>query len=521
VKGHKNYDALSEAKFLEDIAQHYNIDIVTSRQLSEFAKDKGLPYPYFLQNNPKYKAGWGKYRVRGVSSAVAPVSAPSPQVDAAVSAELSAQVVPIRSARISDAARDSLIPSPDPSYVPFGFYNDLKNIIQSKIFYPVYITGLSGNGKTLMVEQICSVLKRELIRVNITKETDELDLIGSYELIDGNTIRREGPVVVAMRRGAVLLLDETDYGSERLLCLQPILEGKGFFDKKTGTFIKPEIGFNVMATANTKGKGSDDGRFIGANVLNEAFLERFAITVEQEYPNSTIESKILRKNFEALGLDDFNFIDHLVNWADQIRRTFAEQAADEVISTRRLVHIARAYSIFKNRKKAVQLCLNRFDDDTKSSFLDLYTKIDADAEAAIAKQAAIAEAAAEEQKRKAEIEERRKNDPSYVEPVVSTITSAPVTTSPVSDEIMKKLLAGNLDVSQTVSGNMFDGVFGDVRNLGAMSRKYKSVVKINNLTNGNVEVLSHGKTTPVSAKQIADAKVQKLDLLDAVVATHV
>jgi MoxR-like ATPase len=230
-----------------------------------------------------------------------------------------------------------------------------------------------------MVEQVCAALKREMIRVNITRETDETDLIGSYELIDGNTIRREGPAIVAMRRGAVLLLDETDYGSERLLCLQPILEGKPFFDKKTGEIIHPAPGFNVIATANTKGKGSDDGRFIGANVLNEAFLERFAITVEQEYPSNTVESKILSKVFAELGCSDQEFEEKLVVWADIIRSSFETGAVNEIISTRRLVHIAKAFSIFKDRMKAVQLCLNRFDEDTKNSFLDLYTKVDQNA----------------------------------------------------------------------------------------------------------------------------------------------
>ena len=288
---------------------------------------------------------------------------------------------------------ESFVPEKNETYVAFGFYNDLKNIIKSKIFYPIYITGLSGNGKTLMIEQVCASINRELIRVNVTKRTDESDLIGSYELIDGNTVRREGPVITAMRRGAVLLLDETDLGTEDLLCLQPILEGKPYFDKKTGEVVQPASGFNVIATANTKGKGSDDGRFIGTNLLNEAFLERFAVTVEQEYPPAATERKILEKNFQQLGVDDPVFIDRLITWADVIRKSFEDGAVDEVISTRRLVHIAKAFSIFKNRLKAIELCLNRFDTDTKTAFLDLYTKVDADATPAVNQEDLLAEPA--------------------------------------------------------------------------------------------------------------------------------
>jgi hypothetical protein len=279
---------------------------------------------------------------------------------------------------------ESFVPQKNGTYVPFGFYNDLKNIISSRIFYPIYITGLSGNGKTMMIEQVCAALKRELVRVNITKRTDESDLIGSYELIDGSTVRREGPVLTAMRRGAVLLLDECDLGTEDILCLQPILEGKPYFDKKTGEVVHPAAGFTVLATANTKGKGSDDGRFIGTNILNEAFLERFAVTVEQDYPPAATERKILEKNFAELGINDDVFIERLITWAEVIRKSFNDGAVDEVISTRRLVHISKAFSIFKNRLKAIEMCLNRFDTDTKTAFLDLYTKVDADATAPVA-----------------------------------------------------------------------------------------------------------------------------------------
>jgi hypothetical protein len=297
---------------------------------------------------------------------------------AAAAPAFAAQVVNIASRRAQNVT-ESCVPDRNETYVPFGFYNDMRDIIKSRIFYPIYITGLSGNGKTMMIEQVCAFLKRELIRVNITKRTDESDLIGSYELVDGNTIRREGPVITAMRRGAVLLLDECDLGTEDILCLQPILEGKPYFDKKTGEVVHPAAGFNVIATANTKGKGSDDGRFIGTNLLNEAFLERFAITVEQEYPPANTERKILEKNFAVLNITDTTFIDRLITWAEVIRKSFADGAVDEVISTRRLVHISKAFSIFNNRLKAIEMCLNRFDTDTKTAFLDLYTKVDAEA----------------------------------------------------------------------------------------------------------------------------------------------
>jgi MoxR-like ATPase len=274
---------------------------------------------------------------------------------------------------------ESFVPEKDSTYAPFGFFRDLKKIIDSKQFYPIYITGLSGNGKTMMVEQVCASLGREMIRANIVRTTDETDLIGSYELVDGNTILREGPVIVAMRRGAVLLLDEVDLGSEHLLCIQPVLEGKPYFNKKTGELIHPAPGFTVIATANTKGKGSEDGRFIGTNVLNEAFLERFAITVEQQYPSNTTERKILQNNCGLLGVDEPEFVERLVLWADMIRTSYMEGAVDEIISTRRLVHIVKAFSIFRNRMKAVEMCLNRFDTETKTAFLDFYTKVDADA----------------------------------------------------------------------------------------------------------------------------------------------
>jgi len=272
----------------------------------------------------------------------------------------------------------NLIPEKDDTFVKFGNFSDVKKIIQSRLFYPTFITGLSGNGKTFSVEQACAQLKRELIRVNITIETDEDDLIGGFRLVDGNTAWHNGPVIEALERGAILLLDEIDLASNKILCLQSILEGKGVFLKKIGRWVKPAAGFNVIATANTKGKGSDDGRFIGTNVLNEAFLERFPVTFEQSYPAPATEQKILEGVALDLGVEDRDFCKRLVDWGDIIRKTFYDGGIEEIISTRRLVHIIRAYSIFQDKAKAIQVCVNRFDDETKQAFLELYDKVDAD-----------------------------------------------------------------------------------------------------------------------------------------------
>ena len=278
----------------------------------------------------------------------------------------------------SPAIAENLVPSKDPNFVPFGNFPDVKKIIQSGIFYPTFITGLSGNGKTLGIEQACAALKRELIRVNITIETDEDDLIGGFRLVNGETVWHNGPVIEALERGAILLLDEVDLASNKILCLQSVLEGKGLFLKKTGRYVERRPGFNIFATANTKGKGSEDGRFIGTNVLNEAFLERFALTFEQEYPTVATETKILEKAATSLAVLDKEFCSHLANWADIIRRTFNDGGVDEVISTRRLVHIVRAFAIWHDRMKAIKVCTNRFDEETKQSFIELYDKIDAE-----------------------------------------------------------------------------------------------------------------------------------------------
>ena len=274
---------------------------------------------------------------------------------------------------VPSVEKQTLIPNKNDSFIKFGNFNDVKKIISSGLFYPTFITGLSGNGKTFSVEQACAQLGRELIRVNITIETDEDDLIGGFRLVNGETVWHNGPVIEALQRGAILLLDEIDLASNKILCLQSILEGKGVFLKKVGQYINPSKGFNVFATANTKGKGSDDGRFIGTNVLNEAFLERFPVTFEQEYPSASIETKILNKL-----CDDANFCKRLADWADIIRKTFYDGGIEEIISTRRLVHIVQAYNIFGDKAKAIEVCVNRFDDDTKQAFMELYDKVDAD-----------------------------------------------------------------------------------------------------------------------------------------------
>lgn len=352
---------------------------IQAKDIRKFAETSGVAFPAFVFQRPySEKTSRGVYRILDHNNAPAPV-VQAPVAVPETAPAMVAQVVQMHTKRALNIT-ESFIPEKNPLYVAFGFHNDLKKIIKSKDFCPIYITGLSGNGKTLSAEQVCAQLGRECIRVNINKRTDEADLIGTYELIDGNTIRREGPVITAMRRGAVLLLDEVDYSTEEILCLNGILEGKPYFDKKTGEVIHPAPGFTVVATANTKGKGCDDGRFIGANVLNEAFLERFAFTWEHDYPDTKVETEIVEKALKSYGIEDSVFATKLVTWASVIRKSFNDGAVDEVISTRRLVHIVKAFNIFRNRKKAIEMCLNRFDTETKTSFLDLYTKIDAEAD---------------------------------------------------------------------------------------------------------------------------------------------
>jgi hypothetical protein len=333
---------------------------VTTSDIRAWCAMNGLNYQTVTNKMTEQKVGRGKWDLSPKEKLEQNYQAPS--AEPAVS-------VPVE---------QNLIPQKDDTFVQFGNFTDIKKIIKSRLFYPTFITGLSGNGKTFSVEQACAQLGRELIRVNITIETDEDDLIGGFRLVDGATVWHNGPVIEALQRGAILLLDEIDLASNKILCLQSILEGKGVFLKKIGKFIQPAEGFNVFATANTKGKGSDDGRFIGTNVLNEAFLERFPVTFEQQYPTPAIEQKILEGVSLDLGVEDRDFCKRLVDWGDIIRKTFYDGGVDEVISTRRLVHIIRAYSIFGNKTKAIDVCTARFDDETKQSFIELYDKVDAD-----------------------------------------------------------------------------------------------------------------------------------------------
>ena len=355
-------------KFIDAAAEVYpgQAEFSTS-QIRNVTAETGCPFPSWLCK-PAYRVGHGTYSLE-----LAGVAVQNNVVDLPVGAPNVGSV----NVLMNDV---TVIPEAVKEYVPFGHFKDLKSILQSGLFFPVFITGLSGNGKTMMVEQVCAKLKRECYRVNVTIETDEDDLIGSNTLVDGNIVFREGPVLKAMRKGAVLLIDEIDLASNKIMCLQSILEGSGYLNKKTGEYVTPAKGFTIVATANTKGKGSDDGRFIGTNVLNEAFLERFSITMEQEYPTNAIEKKILIKEFERLEITDQDeYVVNLVNWADVIRKSFFEGAIDELISTRRLVHIAQAFSMFKDKMKAIEMCVSRFDTETKATFLDLYTKVDAEA----------------------------------------------------------------------------------------------------------------------------------------------
>ena len=350
---------MTREEIIEGLKANYGTEF-TAADVRGFCRMNDIAYQTVTKKIKEFNVGRGKWNLEVTQKVVEDIekSFNAPSVEP--------QVV------------QNLIPEQDDTFVKFGPFTDVKKIIQSKLFYPAFITGLSGNGKTFSVEQACSQTNRELIRVNITIETDEDDLIGGFRLVDGSTVWHNGPVIEALERGAVLLLDEIDLASNKILCLQSILEGKGVFLKKIGRWVQPAAGFNVIATANTKGKGSDDGRFIGTNVLNEAFLERFPVTFEQDYPAPSIENKILKNVADSLKVKDVDFCKRLVDWADIIRKTFYDGGVEEIISTRRLVHIIRAFSIFGKKEKAIQVCVNRFDEETKQSFMELYDKVDAD-----------------------------------------------------------------------------------------------------------------------------------------------
>lgn len=356
-----------------------NQAVLTRDDITRVVNESNCQYPYWLVTKSEYRHDRGQYKlpssgqkiVKSKESIVKNSEQDCKEMEMAYAQP--AQVLEFRQPKLIDES-DSSVPVKWEGYIPFGFYKDMRNIINSKSFYPVFVTGLSGNGKTLMVEQVCAELNRECIRVNISIETDETDLLGGPTLVNGNVVNRDGPVLIAMKRGAVLLIDEVDRGSNKLMCLQGILEGKPFFNKKSGEMVHPKDGFNIIATANTKGRGSNEGKYL-SQILDDAFLERFPITVEQEYPDIKTEKKILTPLIK-----DKSFVDNLCQWADVVRQTYDNGATDEIISTRRLVHIAKAFEIFGDRMKAIELCVNRFDEETKLAFLDLYSKVDATVE---------------------------------------------------------------------------------------------------------------------------------------------
>ena len=373
----KKFVEIAQAEFGEG-------ETLSKEQVVDLKEKYSLGWPSWFVRSP-FKVDRGMYRLPTIDGSldVATVQSPTNTEDA----NMASLATNVAAARIETAEMvsnvvefpmntESYVPAKVNGYVKFGHYADVKTIKKSGQFYPIFITGLSGNGKTMMIEQVHAELKKELFRVNITIETDEDDLIGHYALVDGRTVWQDGPVTLAMERGATLLLDEVDLASNKIMCLQPVLEGNPLLIKKEGRIVRPKAGFTVMATANTKGKGSEDGRFIGTNILNEAFLERFPITVEQEYPSIAVEKKIIIKLMENLGCVDEEYAAKLVDWADLIRKTFYDGGVDEIIATRRLVHIIHAFAIFKDRMKAIAMCVARFDDQTKDTFMDLYSKLD-------------------------------------------------------------------------------------------------------------------------------------------------
>ena len=380
---------IGAARVYDENVVALDLNSVSKIDLQNIADSAGLKFPHWLTRVNDYKVGRGLWSIpmngapaiKAVADSSVGVEKAPDSITDKVTEPVKIPLAPITTVEMTkgSALEVSAVPSKDPLFVPFGSFSDVENIIKSNMFYPVFVTGLSGNGKTFMIEQACAKAKREMFRVNITIETDEDDLLGGFRLVNGETVWFDGPVVEAMRKGAVLLLDEVDLASTKIMCLQPVLEGKGVFLKKINEWVECAEGFNIIATANTKGKGDETGNFIGAGVLNEAFLERFPITIEQDYPSNVVEKKILNKVFDKLNVSDSEFVEKLVNWADIIRKTYIEGAIDELVTTRRLVHISNAYAIFNmDRMKAITMCVNRFDMETKSAMIDLYTKVDSD-----------------------------------------------------------------------------------------------------------------------------------------------
>ena len=365
----------AKQKFVDLASAKYGEgEIITKQQVIDVKNENNLGWPSWFVRQP-YTVARGQYKLPVEGDIES--SCKTHQISPAALAEKAAEIPATAANLMMVTDVENMVPEKFNGFVPWGHFTDVNTILSSGMFYPIFITGLTGNGKTTMVEQICAKLKRECYRVNITRQTDEDDLLGGFRLINGNTVWQDGPVVSAMKSGGVLLLDEIDLGGRNLMCLQSVLEGKGIFLKKIGKYIKPATGFNVIATANTKGKGSDDGRFIAANIIDEAFLERFTITMEQPYPSTNIEKKIVLKHMDKFGKTDEAFAETLTTWSETIRKTFLDGGIDDLISTRRLCHIVQTFSIFNDRLKSIELCVNRFDEDTKTAFLDLYEKVDA------------------------------------------------------------------------------------------------------------------------------------------------
>ena len=357
------YFSPQKQKFIDSATEMFGAgSVLTNQQVVDASKSASIPKAGWFKK--QFKIGYNQFKLPGES-------APSTIINTPTETTASMSLI------ATNMEKQNLVPSVFEGFVPWGHFKDIKQIVKSGLFYPIFVTGLSGNGKTLMIEQVHADMNKELIRVNITIETDEDDLLGGFRLVNGETKFVPGPVIEAMEKGCTLLLDECDLGSNKLMCLQPVLEGKGVYLKKVNKWITPKDGFNVMATANTKGKGSEDGRFIGTNILNEAFLERFAVTIEQPYAAASVEKKIVLGSMKKYGTVDEDFADNLVTWSEVIRKTFYDGGVDELISTRRLDHIVKAFAIFKDKMKSIEMCVARFDDDTKESFMDLYTKIDA------------------------------------------------------------------------------------------------------------------------------------------------
>ena len=344
---------------------------IKNKQVIDLAAELGMERPNWFFDN------YGVKTARGVWSLP----------DTGDSVDMAAQIIPIREEKTVQSRFDpntvsefeyAQVPDKDSSYVPFGEFKDIESIIRSQQFFPIFISGLSGNGKTFMVEQACSRAKRPMVRVQMSRETDEDDLIGGFRLVNGDTVWVDGPAVVAAKQGAILLLDEIDLGGPALMCLQPLLEGNGIFVKKTGEYVVPAPGFNILATANTKGKGDETGSFAHTGIMNEAMLDRFPVTLEQPYADPKTETKILEGKASNFGVDaaaEANFISDLVQWADNIRKTYMAGGMSEIVTTRRLESILKAFSIFGKHTTAIEMGISRFDEQTKSDMIRLYEKI--------------------------------------------------------------------------------------------------------------------------------------------------